>query len=74
MSRGQRKHFWVVSLVTILSLLVWVAVSIQRGTVGFPLDDGWIHQTYARSLAAGHGWAYSPGEPSAGATAPFHSK
>jgi hypothetical protein len=71
MSPGQRKHFWVVSLVTILSLLVWVAVSIQRGTVGFPLDDGWIHQTYARSLAAGHGWAYSPGEPSAGATAPF---
>jgi len=71
MSADQKKHFWAVSLVTIVSLLVWVAVSIQKGTVGFPLDDGWIHQTYARSLAAGQGWTYSPGEPSAGATAPF---
>ncbi len=71
MKDNHKKRFWIVSFVTIASLLVWVAVSIKRGTVGFPLDDGWIHQTYARSLARGAGWTYSSGQPSAGATAPF---
>ncbi len=38
---------------------------------GFPLDDAWIHQTYARNLARWGQWAYRPGQPSAGATAPL---
>jgi len=71
MSVERKKHFWVISLLTIVSLLVWEIVSLDRGTVGFPLDDGWIHQTYARNLARGDGWTYVPGQPSAGATAPL---
>jgi len=67
----QKKHFWMVSLITILSVIVWVIIPLQRDTVGFPLDDGWIHQTYARNLARGDGWTFSPGTPSAGATAPL---
>jgi hypothetical protein len=35
---------------------------------GFPLDDAWIHQTYARSLAQTGRWAFVPGVPSTGAT------
>ena len=38
---------------------------------GFPLDDGWIHQTYARNLALTGGWAYVPGQVSAGSTSPL---
>ena len=38
---------------------------------GFPLDDGWIHQTYARNLAATGRWEYVPGIVSAGSTAPL---
>ncbi len=41
--------------------------------VGFPLDDAWIHQTYARNLAALGEWAFIPGQPSAGSTAPLWS-
>ena len=67
---GKRKQFWAVSGVAILSLLVWVILAWGQGLAGFPLDDGWIHQTYARSLADGQGWSYYPGQPSAGATAP----
>ena len=37
----------------------------------FPLDDSWIHQTYARSLAQTGQWAFLPGQPSAGSTAPL---
>ena len=41
------------------------------GAAGFPLDDAWIHLTFARSLAEGHGLAYRPGAPVAGSTAPL---
>ena len=38
---------------------------------GFPLDDSWIHQVFARNLATGHGFSFNPGVPIAGATAPL---
>src|SRR5512139_1211356 len=40
---------------------------------GFPLDDSWIHQTYARNLALHGQWAFRPNMPSAGSTAPLWS-
>lgn len=39
--------------------------------LGLPLDDAWIHQTYARNLVEHGEWAFQPGEPSAGSTAPL---
>lgn len=41
--------------------------------LSFPLDDAWIHQTYARNLATTGQLAYRPGEPSAGSTSPAWS-
>ena len=38
--------------------------------IGFPLDDAWIHQTYARNLVTSGAWEFLPGQPSAGSTAP----
>jgi len=38
---------------------------------GFPLDDAWIHQTYARNLGLRGEWAFLPGVPSAGSTSPL---
>ena len=43
------------------------------GEPGFPLDDGWIHQTYARNLAHHGQWAFNLGEASAGSTSPLWS-
>ena len=65
---------WPVGLV--LSALIGVAAyaGLSRfvlGRWGFPLDDAWIHQTYARNLAQLGQWAFVPGEPSAGSTAPL---
>ncbi len=37
----------------------------------FPLDDSWIHLHFARNLAEGQGFAYNPGAPVAGSTAPL---
>lgn len=41
------------------------------GLLGFPLDDSWIHFQFARNLAEGHGFAYNPGVPVSGSTAPL---
>jgi hypothetical protein len=43
----------------------------RMGIFGFPLDDAWIHQTYARSIAQGQGWSYAGNPPSAGSTSPL---
>ena len=48
-----------------------VGVAAAGGHAGFPLDDGWIHQTYARNWAATGQLAYVVGQPSAGSTAPL---
>jgi hypothetical protein len=49
----------------------YVAYASAQGYAGFPLDDGWIHQTYARNLVETGTWAYMPGEVSAGSTSPL---
>jgi hypothetical protein len=41
------------------------------GLHGFPLDDSWIHFHLARNVAEGHGFAYNPGVPVSGSTAPL---
>jgi hypothetical protein len=41
------------------------------GSPGFPLDDSWIHLHFARNIAEGAGFAYNPGTPVAGSTAPI---
>jgi hypothetical protein len=45
--------------------------SYQRVGFGYPLDDAWIHQTYARNLIDYGEWSFIPGKPSAGSTAPL---
>lgn len=53
-------------------LAVYLGASqVVVGRLGFPLDDAWIHQTYARNLAVSGEWAFLPGKPSAGSTAPL---
>jgi hypothetical protein len=50
----------------------YVSVELkQNREPGFPLDDSWIHLTFARNLARGWGFAYNHGEPVAGSTAPL---
>lgn len=56
-----------------LSLSAYLLTSVITYRIGFPLDDAWIHQTYARNLAARGEWAFIPGQPSAGSTAPAWS-
>ena len=58
--------------VVVITAIYLIASQVTYG-IGFPLDDSWIHQTYARSLALRGEWAFRPGIPSAGSTAPLWS-
>lgn len=53
------------------SALLYLGYSLRYGFVGFPLDDAWIHQTYARNLGQHRQLAYNLGEPSVGSTSPL---
>ncbi len=53
------------------SVLFYIGLSAAGGYVGFPLDDAWIHQTYARNLATRGEFAFVPGQSSAGSTSPL---
>jgi hypothetical protein len=48
--------------------LIFLAAAWRDGHFGFPLDDAWIYQTYARNLVRDGQWAFVPGRPSTGST------
>src|SRR5512147_1342414 len=63
---------WVVIAVAALAaVLFYLIVSELVFKIGFPLDDSWIHLTYARNLAEHGEWAFRLGERSAGSTSPL---
>jgi len=66
-----KKIVWLLALASLVSMGVYLLVSAVYYRLGFPLDDSWIHLTYARNLALHGEWAFRPGKPSAGSTAPL---
>ncbi|MGB8983880.1 MAG: hypothetical protein WCC12_18565 [Anaerolineales bacterium] len=61
----------VIAFAALIAVLFYLILSELIFQIGFPLDDTWIHLTYARNLA-GHGeWAFRLGERSAGSTSPL---
>src|ERR1043165_7461160 len=63
---------WVIiAIAALIAVLFYLITSALIFQIGFPLDDAWIHQTYARNLAEHGEWAFRLGERSAGSTAPL---
>ena len=72
--KSSRHHErWLAPAAALLGVAAYVALARASGLHGFPLDDAWIHQTYARNLANAGQLAYVPGQPSAGSTSPAWS-
>lgn len=66
-----RIHIVILFCTAFLFVLLYLAASAVFDGFGFPLDDAWIHQTYARNLARNGRWAFIPGEISGGSTSPL---
>lgn len=61
----------IIAFAALLAVLFYILVSALIFRVGFPLDDAWIHFTYARNFAEHGEWAFRLGEISAASTAPL---
>jgi hypothetical protein len=66
----KRREWWYI-LAACVSAGVYIFGASLRGMQGFPLDDAWIHQVYARNLALHAEFAFFPGQSSTGSTAPL---
>jgi hypothetical protein len=73
LSASNRFHIFLLGVIALISLAVYLIQSSLTFHLGFPLDDAWIHQTYARNLVEYGQWSFIPGQPSAGSTAPLWS-
>jgi hypothetical protein len=71
--RNRRRQLTFLALISMLSVAGYLFASHLVYRLGFPLDDAWIHHTYARNLALHGKWAFLPNQPSAGSTAPLWS-
>lgn len=71
-SRWLTREDCLIGAAAVASVLLYVAVASRDG-LGFPLDDSWIHQTYARNLARHGEWAFYPGQPSTASTSPLYT-
>jgi hypothetical protein len=61
----------ILFLAAFFAIGIYLLYSLLFFRIGFPLDDAWIHQTFARNLAQLGEWAYTQGQPTAGSTSPF---
>jgi hypothetical protein len=66
-----KKTVLQLAFICAFSLIVYLLASHFYYRNGFPLDDSWIHLTYARNLALHGEWAFQPGKSTAGSTAPL---
>ncbi|HEU5370227.1 MAG TPA: hypothetical protein VFU69_17275, partial [Ktedonobacterales bacterium] len=65
---SQRSRLALLALLTALVLSIYALVN---HALGFPLDDAWIHQDFARTLAQSGRFAYAPDRSGAGSTSPL---
>lgn len=69
---NKRMAFFALAMAS-LALGFYILMLGSEPGLGFPLDDAWIHQTYARNLAQAMEWSFIRGTPSGGSTAPLWS-
>src|SRR5579859_3610204 len=68
-----RRQTWMLIGIAFAGVIIYVVYTALNGGIGFPLDDSWIHQVYARNLAQTGQWAFVSGVPSAASTSPLYT-
>lgn len=70
-AQAGKRRTTILLLAAFLAVGFYLLYSYLFFRIGFPLDDAWIHQTFARNLIQFGQWAYSPGQPTSGSTSPL---
>lgn len=68
-----KRDLLLLGAATLLGGVIYLAACALFFKIGFPLDDTWIHLTFARNLAEHGEWSFRLGVPSAGSTSPLWS-
>ncbi len=71
MNSNRVKRAIGLAVITLLICTIYLLWNSTVSGAGFPLDDSWIHQTFARNLAETGRWEYVNGELAAGSTSPL---
>jgi len=71
MEKRTRRNLIVIAIVVIVSTASYIFSSHFYYQIGYPLDDAWIYQTYARNLSHLGEWSFIPGAASGGSTGPL---
>jgi len=62
------RRLLIYALVSASVVALYASLAASRTFAGYPLDDAWIHQTYARNFGLHGLMAFSPGQPSTGSS------
>lgn len=65
------KEYAILGLISLLACSGFLIYSLKTAGLGFPLDDAWIHQTFARNFAESYTWSFQLSKPSGGSTGPL---
>lgn len=64
--RVEARAAWIAAVAAVLLAALFVP-----GPHDFPLDDAWIHLSYAKSVRLGQGLSYNPGDHELGSSSPL---
>lgn len=68
---SKSRPFLLIGLFSFVFSLSFILIGLSGQKLSFPLDDAWIHQTYARNLVQYGSWSFISGEVSGGSTSPL---
>lgn len=72
-SETNNPRLWRYDLLFAAAAVLISLLYIAAAGGNFPLDDSWIHQTYARNLAQYHEWSFVPGQLSVASSSPLYT-
>ena len=70
-NKNYLRDILILGFISLVSCLGYLIFCYQFDGIGFPLDDAWIHHTFARNFGENFQWSFQLDQPSGGSTGPL---